>query len=138
MNIGPRGDGSLPPEQAERLEAIGGWMSRHRESIIGTQPGLEPWQFYGPSTSRDDGRTLYLHLLMRPYEDVSVRGVRVKRVKSVRVLGTGEELSFERRTTIADTLFNPDPLGELTIAVPETAIDEFATVLVVEFGEGTG
>jgi|CXWL01.1.fsa_nt_gi alpha-L-fucosidase len=135
LNIGPRGDGSLPPEQAERLEAIAGWMSRHSESIIGTQPGLEPWQFYGPSTSRDDGRTLYLHLLMRPYEDVSVRGVRVKRVRSVRVLGTEEELAFERRTTIADTLFNPDPLGELTIAVPAAAIDEFATVLVVELGE---
>ncbi len=136
LNIGPRGDGSLPPEQAERLEAIAGWMSRHSESIIGTQPGLEPWQFYGSSTRRGD--TLYLHLLMRPYEDVSVRGVRVKRVKSVRALGTGAELAFERRTSIADTLFNPDPLGELTITVPESAVDEFATVLVVELAAEAG
>ena len=48
-------------------------MSTNGESIIGTKPGLEAWQFYGPSARR--GETVYLHLLMRPYETMTVRGV---------------------------------------------------------------
>ncbi|MBI5288631.1 MAG: alpha-L-fucosidase, partial [Chloroflexi bacterium] len=130
LNVGPRDDGTLPPEQTERLEAIAAWMARNAESIVGTETGLEAWQFYGPSTRR--GETVYLHLRMRPHEDVSVRGVRVKRVKSVRALATGKELRFTTRMSIADTLFNPDPLGELAISLPEASIDEMATVIAVE------
>jgi alpha-L-fucosidase len=134
LNVSPMGDGCLPPEQVERLEAIASWMERHGESIVGMEPGLEPWQYYGSSTQRDN--TTYLHLLMRPYESVTVRGVRVKRVERVRVLGSGKELEFSWRCSIPDRLLNPDPLGELTIDVPEHALDEYATVLAVEFQEG--
>jgi alpha-L-fucosidase len=130
LNVSPMGDGRLPPEQVERLEAIASWMERHSESIIATEPGLEPWQYYGSSTQRDN--TTYLHLLMRPYESVMVRGLRVKRVERVRVLGSGKELKFSWRCSIPDRLLNPDPIGELTIEAPEGALDEQATVLAVE------
>src|SRR5262249_38095182 len=50
LNVSPRADGSLPPEQVSRLEAVGEWMSRNGSAIRGTTAGLEPWQFYGPST----------------------------------------------------------------------------------------
>jgi alpha-L-fucosidase len=108
-------------------------MRANGESIVGTQPGLEPWQWYGPSTRRDN--THYLHALMRPYESVTVRGVPIKRVNSVRALSTGEELSFTTRCSIPDRLLNADPMGELTIEVPEGAVDEYATVIAVEVGE---
>lgn len=135
LNVGPMGDGRLQPEASQRLAAVAGWMARHGESIGGTEPGLEPWQCYGPSTRR--GGTVYVHLLMRPYETVTVRGVRIKRVRSVRVLGTGAELKFETRSPIMDTLLgNPDPLGEVIVQVPEPAVDEYATVLALEFGPG--
>ena len=100
------------------------------ESIAGTEPGLEPWQFYGPSTKR--GNTTYLHLLMRPYESVTVRGVPIKRVKRVTVLASGQELTFTTRCSIVDSWFNRDPKGEVTIALPEDAIDSLATVLALE------
>jgi alpha-L-fucosidase len=45
LNLSPRGDGALPPEQLERLLAVGEWMRRNDESITGGRPGLEPWQF---------------------------------------------------------------------------------------------
>lgn len=131
LNVGPRGDGTLPDEASERLEAVAGWMQRHATSIVGTTPGLEPWQCYGPSTKSGDD--VFVHLLMRPYETVSVRGVRTKRLRSVRALGTGEELKFETRCTIVDAKLNPDPLGEVTIQVPEHAIDPLATVLALRF-----
>ena len=59
--------------------------------------------------------------------------MRVKRLRSVRALSTGGELAYEKRTTIIDRLANPDPLGEITISVPEQAIDQYATVLALEF-----
>ncbi len=134
LNVSPRGDGTLPPEQVERLDAVAAWMARHGESIADAEAGLEPWQWYGPSTWRGD--RLYLHLLMRPYDSVTVRGVHIRRVRSVRALATGEELPFTTRCSIIDGLFNADPLGELTIAVPERVVDDQATVLAVDFGEG--
>ena len=71
LNVSPTGTGELPPEQVERLDAVARWMGLHAESVVGTEPGLEPWQFYGPSTRR--ASTVCLHLLMRPYDTVTVR-----------------------------------------------------------------
>jgi alpha-L-fucosidase len=132
LNVGPMGDGALPPELLERLAVVERWMAAHAESIVGTEPGLAPWQFYGPSTRRGD--VVYLHLLMRPYEAVSVRGVPIRRVRSVRVLGSGAALRWSGRAAIVDTLFNPDPLGELRIEIAGAMLDESATVVVVDFG----
>ena len=56
LNVGPTGDGSLPAEQQERLETIAEWMDSHAAAIHDAEPGVEPWQFYGPTTRR--GRTL--------------------------------------------------------------------------------
>jgi alpha-L-fucosidase len=131
LNVGPMGDGRLQPEAIERLDAVTSWMQRNGESIVGTTPGLEPWQWYGPSTR--DGDRVYIHLLMRPYESVTVRGVRTKRLRSVRSLANGANLPFETRCTIVDTKLNPDPFGEVTIAVPAEAVDPYATVLALEF-----
>jgi alpha-L-fucosidase len=131
LNVSPMGDGRLPPEHLERLAVFADWMGRHQESIVGTTAGLEPWQFYGPSTRRGD--RIYLHLLMRPYESVSVRGIPVKRVKSVMVLGTGARLEYSSQVSAIDQLFNKDPVGELIVSVPETALDPYATVLAVDF-----
>lgn len=133
LNVGPMGDGSLMPEQRSILGAMQRWLASNQQSIVGTEPGLEPWQFYGPSTKR--GGTTYLHLLMRPYETVTVRGVPIKKVKSVRVVSSGRDLDFTTRCAILDQWFNPNPLGEVTIEVPEDVLDSFATVLALEIEE---
>ncbi len=122
LNVSPREDGSLPPEQVERLEAVASWMSRNAHAIQGTEPGLEPWQFYGPSTRR--GSTIYLHCVMRPYEGVVVRGLPIKRVRC--------ELPIRTRATAEQELTNPDPIGEVFIEVPEDRIDPVATVIELE------
>jgi alpha-L-fucosidase len=130
LNLSPRGDGILPPEQVERLEAVGGWLQRNGEAIFNTEPALEPWQFYGPTTR--SGNTVYLHLLMRPYETVTVRGVPIRRVSAVHELSTGCDLAFTTRCAILDQLLNADPLGELTIEAPEEGLDPLATVIAVD------
>jgi len=134
LNVGPMGDGRLQPEVVERLGAVEGWMAKHAESIVGTTPGLEAWQWYGPSTRAGD--RVYLHLLMRPYDTVTVRGLHVRRLRSVRALSTDGEVPFETRTSIIDAQLNPDPVGEVTVQVPEDVVDRYATVLALDFEGG--
>ncbi len=131
LNVCPMGDGSLPPPVLERLAVLERWMADHGESIVGTAPGLAPWQFYGPSTRR--GTRVYLHLLMRPYEDVTVRGVPTARVRAVQALSQRTPLEWTVRASIADTLFNPDPRGELRIRVPAAVLDPYVAVLAIDF-----
>ena len=53
----------------------------------------------------------------------------VRKVKAVRALGTDTPLEHRARCTVIDTMFNANPMGELTIQVPASVIDEFATVI---------
>jgi alpha-L-fucosidase len=130
LNVGPRGDGSLPPEQTERLDAMAGWMDAYREGILGTSAGLAPWQFYGPTTRRGD--RLYLHLLWRPYDTITVRGLPIRRVRSAIDLRSGTALDFSTRCPIIDELFNQDPTGEVVVRVPAPLLDDLATVVALD------
>jgi len=98
LNVSPMGNGELPPEQVERLEVVSAWMKHYAESIIGTEPGLEAWQFYGPSTRRE--QRYYLHLLMQPYDTISVRGLPITQIASVRSLKTNQPLEYTTRCAI--------------------------------------
>jgi alpha-L-fucosidase len=136
LNLGPRGDGSLPREAVERLEALAGWFENHGESVHGTEPGLELWQFHGPSTRRtgpDGSSRLYLHLTARPYERVVVRGLPVDRIAAVRLLGTGQSLAFTVHPRLKDLhARSTDPLGELHVEVDPGLLDPLCTVLVAD------
>lgn len=130
LNVSPKGDGSLPAEQLERLEEVASFMSANGEAIWGTRPGLDAFQFYGPSTRR--GSTVYLLAVMRPYDSVDVRDVPVKRVRAVRHVASGAELQYRVATGLIEGLM-PDPKGTLTIEVPVDAVDPLATVIAVDF-----
>ena len=134
LNVGPRGDGSLDPAEAERLDAVAAWTARYGEAVHDVGPGLEPWQWYGPSTRRD-GR-VYLMCLARPYDSVTVRGLPIKRVDQVVEVASGRELAWSTRCSVLDGLFNSDPDGEVRIEVPEELVDEHATVLAVDITPG--
>jgi alpha-L-fucosidase len=95
LDVGPREDGTISPEQTTRLEGLGEWIARNRESVYGTVAGLPAGHHYGPSTLSADRRTLYLHLIEQPAEFVAVRGL-VSGVRSVSVLGGGEQLAHRR------------------------------------------
>lgn len=126
LNVGPRGDGSLPPEQVERLQAIASWMEDNSDAIHDTQPGLEPWQFYGPSTRKDD--RIFLHCVMRPIDGITVRGIPTRRLTSARELATGKELEFKVRATAHEEL-GRNPIGEAFITMPS---DDTSLARVVE------
>lgn len=129
LNVSPRGDGSLPPEQVERLDVLASWNERHAEAVHDVEPGLEPWHFYGPSTRRGD--TIYAICVSRPYEAVVVRGLPVRRVRSTRLVSTGEELAHTVEAGVMES-FLPDPTGTVRIAVDEPDLDPVATVVAIE------
>ena len=129
LNVSPTGDGSLPSEQVERLEGMAAWMSRNSDSVHNTSPGLDPWQWYGSSTRHDN--RIFCHMLWRPYEDVSIRGLPVRRIRSISEMGSGRELDFTARTGIVEGL-TQDPVGEVTVAVPADVVDPVATVLEIQ------
>ena len=87
LNICPLGDGAIPAWQVEHLDDITAWMDRHSSAVIGTEAGLEPWQFHGPTTQR--GKSVYLFCPMRPQEMAVLRGVRGLKVSSVRCRRVG-------------------------------------------------
>jgi alpha-L-fucosidase len=86
--------------------------------------------WFGPTTRRGD--TIFLHLLMQPYDSVTVRGVPIKRVHAVRAVGSDTALPYTTRSALIDAMFSADPPGELTITVPAPLVDPYATVIAVD------
>ena len=130
LNVGPRADGSLDPTEASRLSAVADWMDRYGSAVHDVEAGLEPWQWYGPSTRQGD--RVHLMCVQRPYDSVTVRGIPTKRVERVIDLATGKELEWTTRCSVLDELFNSDPHGEVRIDVPEAVVDDLATVLALD------
>jgi len=62
LDIGPKADGTITPEQTQLLKDLGKWNRKHAEAIFGTVAGLPVGHFYGPSTLSKDSQVLYLFL----------------------------------------------------------------------------
>ncbi|MGW5862866.1 alpha-L-fucosidase [Streptomyces sp. NPDC055239] len=125
LDVGPKEDGTLLPEQIERLEALGEWTSRHADAVHGTGRGLPHGHFYGPSTLAADRRTLYLFLFDRPNEYVVLRGVR-NAVTSARVLGTDTVVRHERVGGLGDVP------GWEYVHLTDDQLDPLCTVIALE------
>lgn len=112
LNIGPRGDGSIPKETVQILKKVGDWLKLNREVITGPDlfsMGLEKrenhngdWAQNGPFTIK--GNFLYHILRYWPGTEFAVGGIQGK-VKKVVLLGKkNEDLKFRQdgeRTVIS-------------------------------------
>ena len=121
LNIGPRGDGSIPLESVRVLEAVGSWLQRCGECIFGTDlftfdlqekgDHRGDWAAQGPMTVK--GNALY-HLVRRwPGSTHTISGLQAT-VKSVTLLGSNQPVTFTQQadkvvcTGLPDT--PPDPV----------------------------
>lgn len=94
LNVGPRGDGTIPKETTDTLLAVGNWLKRCGECIWDTDRftlGLESrgdhrsdWSHLGPFTAR--GNNLYLLIRRWPGRQITLGGLQV-RVQQATLLG---------------------------------------------------
>ncbi len=126
LNISPLPDGSIPPEEIERMEGLGGWIRDHAEAIYATEAGLPPEHFAGASTR--SGSVLYLVACDQPRPELVVKGIKSSVARATH-LASGRELKW--RISGGRTKF--DRPGWLFIEVPADLMDEHATVVRLEF-----
>ncbi|AUC83819.1 alpha-L-fucosidase [Polaribacter sp. ALD11] len=128
LNIGPKPDGTIAKEQVERLEALGDWIRKHETAVFNSKAGLPYGHFYGPTMLNKDETKIYLALFDAPKNYISLKGIQNK-VKSIKVVGSNQELSFERNGGAA---WNNIP-GILRIEIPQGKnLDPNVTIIEVE------
>ena len=122
LNIGPKGDGSVPQESVRAMAAIGRWMKANGESIHGTQASPFEKLAWGRCTQKKlaDGKTrLYLHVFDWPVDG-----------RLVVPMGGG----VSKAMLLADgkTLEAKADGGQVVIGVPKAAPDATAAVVVLD------
>ncbi|HWB86116.1 MAG TPA: alpha-L-fucosidase [Bryobacteraceae bacterium] len=118
LNIGPKGDGSIPEESVQILTEVGKWMARNGETIYQSEVCQPRRSNYASFTRK--GNTLYMHVYFWPGQYVAISGLRNK-VKSARLLTSGQEVKFDQ-----------DPYRFRLLNLPEKAPDQPVTTFAIE------
>ena len=93
LNIGPRGDGSIPEESVRILDEVGGWMQKHGDTIYASDVCQPRRSSYAMFTRK--GNTLYMHVHAWPGDTMAVGGL-LTPVKSVRLYENGTPVAFQQ------------------------------------------
>ncbi|MDF7806404.1 alpha-L-fucosidase [Pontiellaceae bacterium B12219] len=81
LNVGPTPEGTLLPEETERLKAVGKWMEVNGESIYGTDYSPVDYDFWWGAMTRKN-KTVYLHVLEWKPEGITFNGIIGKPAKA--------------------------------------------------------
>jgi len=110
LNIGPEGDGSVVPYEADVLRGVGAWLKPHEEAIYGTQASPFAQLDFGYATVKPG--TVYLFVKSLP-KDGKLRLPLAGRTRfvSAKVLSSGTALKVERAVVSVDAL----PQGYLPV-----------------------
>jgi alpha-L-fucosidase len=120
LNIGPKGDGSIPVESVEAMRAIGAWMATNGEAIYDTTASPFERPSWGRYTKKP-GR-LYAHVFEWPREgtlEIAAKGLAVTRAY---LLGDPDRNPLR---------IEAGPNG-LTLHVPSEAPDDFVSIIAIE------
>jgi len=126
LDVGPRNDGTITPEEEKILRGLGRWTHKHGEAIYGTTAGIGKDYYYGPSMLNKARDVIYLVCYDRPADGLYIKGIR-NAIKRASVVGGGE-LAF-RRFMKVDWAREP---GIVIVDLPPVAVDPEATVVKLE------
>ena len=118
VNIGPMADGTIVPEQVERLEAMGDWLRINGDAIYGTRYWKDSDQKEEHLAFTTKGKTLYAIKLEKPSEPFVITGAagwNAEQVKSVKLLGSEAKVVWEMKPEGLQ-ISPPADLGSSTIA----------------------
>ena len=118
LNIGPKGDGSIPEESVKIMTAVGKWMDRNGHTIYESDRCQPRRSNYAMFTRK--GNTLFMHVHYWPGETQSISGLRTK-VKSARLLATGKPVEVKQ-----------DEFRTQLLGLPAKAPDDPVTVIALE------
>jgi len=119
LNVGPRPDGLIDPEQANRLKEMGDWLQKYGESIYATRGG--PYKPCKNVVSTRKDNKIFVHILDWPEDTLKLPALPAKIVKSS-VL-TGGEVNV-----------NQTDAG-IEISIPTAARKEIDTIVVLELDQ---
>ena len=110
LNIGPRPDGTIQPEAAQRLRAVGEWLHLYGASIYNTRGGPVSPRPWGVTTQRGD--SVFVHVLDWPDRLLAIPLVG-PRVSRATILGSDVPLDFQQtaegvRLTLPVSTGEPD------------------------------
>ena len=101
LDVGPEADGTVPPVQMSRLEALGAWLKQNGEAIYGTRPWTRadgdtaegiPVRFTHADSS------VYITLLGEPKTgSVTVKKLELKAGSPIYMLGENKPLQWVQR-----------------------------------------
>lgn len=93
LNIGPKGDGSIPEPSVQTLTAVGKWMDSHSE-LIHKADRCQVKRSEMCNFTRQ-GNTLYVHTYFWPGETFGIGGLKTK-VLSAKFYPSGEAVKFDQ------------------------------------------
>jgi len=122
LNIGPKGDGSVPMESVKALQAIGAWMKVNGEAIYATTASPFAKLAWGRCTAKTGpgGGVLYLHVFDWPADGrLTLPGLRSQPGRA-RLLAGGGAVSAKAEG------------NNVVLALPARAPDPIASVIALE------
>jgi alpha-L-fucosidase len=119
LNIGPKGDGSIPEESIQKLTEVGKWMDKHGPTIYETERSQVCNSVLAGFTRK--GNTLYVQVENWPGNTIAVGGIKTKAV-SAKLFTTGQKVEFKQEE------FRLQFTG-----LPEKAPEDPATTIEVGF-----
>ncbi|MCP5116798.1 MAG: alpha-L-fucosidase [bacterium] len=119
LNVGPKPDGTLAPEEVRALRAIGRWMDVNGEAIHGTQASPFDFDFEWGSMTRKPGK-LYLHVLRWNPDGIEFPGLRSRVKRAYLLADPDQDLRVEQSG------------GMTLVKVPPKAPDNNVSVIALE------
>src|SRR5262249_50452215 len=101
LDVGPEADGTIPPVQISRLQALGVWLKQNGEAIYGTRP----WTRAGGETAEgipvrftQANSFLYVTVMGEPKAgSITVKNLVLPKGSQIHMLGESQALEWIQR-----------------------------------------
>jgi len=121
LDVGPEADGTIPPVQLSRLQALGNWLHQNGEAIYATTPWTRA---EGATTDGTDIRftrkdsVIYAILLGQPKSSsITIQSFAPNPKATIAILGQSESLSWSLQGANTNIILPAKLPGEYTFAL---------------------